>query len=321
MRYFSQQDKEKIIDLYQSGYSIQQIAKNVFHCRTTFISEILQKNNISKRKNTGSRILSPEEGREICKLYKTGKYTQKLLAEKYHCSTFVIHNVLTANNIEIKQHFNLKNLDLKEDFFETIDSEEKAYFLGFLFADGYVEKNEICCEINIKDIDLLLTFKQLINSQRKISYRKRTNTEMVSIKINSFKMVQDLSKYGIIPNKTKNTKHLPQIPEPFQKDFLRGLIDGDGWITKDKLGYYHLGFVSFYKTICEDFQKMCQKVANITNTAKITVKNNNFVSQFQSQKLVKQLVTALYKDSNYYLTRKYIIAEDIFRVKNDEDIV
>ena len=169
MRTFTLQDEEKIINLYQSGYSIQQIAKNIFHCRTTFISEILKKNNISKRKNTGSRILSVEESAEVCELYKTGKYTQKLLAEKYHCSTFVIHNVLAANNVEIKQHFNLKNLNLKEDFFEVIDSEEKAYFLGFLFADGYIENNEICCEINIKDIDLLLTFKQLINSQRKIS--------------------------------------------------------------------------------------------------------------------------------------------------------
>lgn len=314
MRQFTQQDEEKIINLYQSGYSIQQIAKDIFHCRTSFISGILQKNNINKRKNTGSRTLSKKEIQEVCELYKTGKYTQKLLAEKYHCSTFVIHNVLTLNNIEIKPHFNLKNLELKENFFETIDNEEKAYFLGFLFADGYISKNEVCCEIHARDIDLLLTFKKLINSQRKISYRKRENTEMVAIKINSVKMVQDLSKYGIIPNKTKNTKHLPQIPEPFKKDFLRGLIDGDGWITKDKSGHYHLGFVSYYKSICEDFQRMCEEVIGTKNTAKITIKGDNFVSQFQSKALVKQLVTALYKDSNYYLTRKYIIAEDIFRV-------
>lgn len=279
------------------------------------------------------RILKDKEIQEVCEKYKTGKWTQKLLAEQYHCNYATIKKVLEKNNIPIITHTKRGNLNLKEDFFENIDSEEKAYFLGLLFTDGNVHQMkksglwQISLELSIKDKDILETFKQLLNSNAKTTYRKRENTEMVAFRIYSEKMAQDLSKYGIIPNKTKATKHLPNVPFNLRKHFIRGMIDGDGAIYKSKYKvdkeYYHITFCSYNYSICEELQQICDSFLDEPNKAKILKDNGKEIYRvhYNNQYKVKQLVTVLYKDSNYYLARKYILAKDIFEDKNEEDIV
>ena len=277
------------------------------------------------------RVLKEEEIKEICEKYKTGKWTQKLLSEQYHCHYATIKKVLKENNIPIVTHTRRKNLNLRDNFFECIDSEEKAYFLGLMLTDGNVYKTkkglwQIGIELSIKDKDIIEAFKEVLNSNAKITYRKRDNTEMVSIKVYSEKMAKDLSKYGIIPNKTRNIKHLPNINKDFEKDFIRGMLDGDGAIYKSKMNnkeYNHITFCSYSYSICEDFQKICDSYLNEPNKAKILKDNGKEIYRvhYDDQNKVKQLVTVLYKDSNYYLTRKYILAKDIFEDKNEEDIV
>lgn len=283
----------------------------------------------------GSRtIKNSEDIKNICNLYQNEHWTFKLLAEKYHTTRYVIKNIIVDNNIPINSHPRRKGLFLKDNFFEVIDSEAKAYFLGLLFTDGNVFNNHkwetnISLEIHVKDKTVLDTLKELLNSEAKISYRKRENTEMVSFRIYSNKMAQDLSKYGIIPNKTKLTKHLPNnIPKEFIKDFIRGMIDGDGGMYKhtDKKTnkqYNHITFCSYHKSICEELQKICDELIQDTNKAKILKDKDKEIYRvhYNNQRQVKQLVTVLYKDSNYYLPRKYALARDIFEDKSEDDIV
>lgn len=320
-REWTKEDFEQIKLLYEEGNSIAYIAKQIFHCREATISKIIKENNFTKGITTSKKLTVNQE-QEICKLYLTKKYTQKFLAEKYNVNHHTIKKVLEANNIDTVR-IKRQDIDLIEDYFETINTSKKAYLLGFLFADGNIYKNQISLEINYKDIEILHLLQSELHSINKISYRKRENTEMCCCRICSQKMVKDLAQYGIIPDKTHLTKHLPIIPENYRRDFLRGLLDGDGWITKDKMGYYRIGFVNNYTTVCQDFQDLCNSLIEYKTKAKITNKGNNsgYVAQFQSKESVKQLAIALYKDSTCYLTRKYILATNIFESKDDEDIV
>lgn len=321
-REWSNNDYELIRDLYESGRTIKYIAKEVFHCRETTISTIIKEKGYIKPQ-INSRYFTIKEENDICELYKTGKYTQKFLAEKYSVCAEVIRKILLAHNIEIKRNIKKIDLELQENYFTEINSAEKAYLLGFLFADGNVYKNQLTLEIQYRDIEILHLLQKELHSSNTISYRKRANTEMCCCRICSEQIRKDLEKYGIVPDKTHQTKHLPEIPQMFLRDFLRGLVDGDGWITKDKLGYYHLGFVNNYASICQDFQNACNTLIEHKTHAKITNKGNNsgYVAQFQSKESVKQLAIALYKDSTCYLTRKYNLATDIFESKGNEDIV
>lgn len=277
------------------------------------------------------RFFSEEEIKDICEKYSTGTWSQRLLAEEYHCNHHTIKRVLIENNIPIITHMRKSNLYLKDNYFETIDTEIKAYLLGILFTDGNVFKYknkeiyQVGLEVSIKDKELLDILKEEVNSSAKITYRKRDNTEMVGIKIYSKKMFEDLNRYGIIPQKTKKNTYFPidKIPNHLLKHFYRGLIDGDGAIYQSNNKYWHVTFCSYQRKICEKFQEALDALLGNANPAKILKDKNKEIYRihYNAQDLVKQLVTVLYKDSNIYLTRKYNLARVIFEYKNENDIV
>jgi hypothetical protein len=83
------------------------------------------------------RKLSEEECNNICDDYLFG-LSYNLLSKKYGISTWKVSNVLKTNNIKSR----VRKYNCNEDFFEKIDSNIKAYWLGLLFADGYVRKRK-----------------------------------------------------------------------------------------------------------------------------------------------------------------------------------
>ncbi len=278
-------------------------------------------------------FISEEKKKDICHKYLEENWTIKLLTEKYALSRFVVKKILQENQIPIKRHTKRSRLFMKEDYFEKIDTEAKAYFLGLLFTDGNIfigkkEMNQIALELTVRDVEILEKLKQELNTNNKITYRKNPNrSETVSLKVFSKKMVEDLSKYGVIPQKTKKTKHLPLdlIPNGFKKDFVRGLIDGDGSVFyhgKDK-SLLGVTFCSYNRSICEELKKICDSFIGIETNHKVYTEKNKNISRvtYTKQDVTKQLVTVLYKDSNYYLTRKYNLAKIVFESKDEEDIV
>ena len=113
------------------------------------------------------------------------------------------------------------------NIFETIDTEEKAYWLGFLYADGYISKyNQIEVSLSPEDKEHLIKLKLFVN----------TNTNIIEdehrcrLLFCSKEMVADLAKLGCVNNKslilTFPTEE--QVPNTFLRHFLRGYVDGDG---------------------------------------------------------------------------------------------
>lgn len=322
-RIWTSEEVIQIISWYvDDGFTISYIAKTLLHCREGFISQLLRDNNIEIRKQSSGRVINVNLEKEIISLYTEKRYSQRQIAEKYSCSTFVIHNILVRNNVPIVIQPQI-NKNQNDTYFDTIDNEHKAYWLGFIFANGNVFNNQLSLEIHERDIALLEQFKQDLNLNSKISIRHRENTDICCIRVSSAHMCESLAKYGIVPNKTKMTKHLPAIDSQWLPHFLRGLVDGDGWITQDRHGYFHIGFVSNYQSTCEDFKKYCNIITDELCQAKITYKdaNNTSCFQIQNKEAVKRLATALYKGNTICLSRKYQKAALIFDLKNDEDIV
>lgn len=315
-RIFSQKEKDEIIEEYLQGKTVGELS-NIFACRASSISNILKEANVFKgyaRKRLGKNI-----EKEICDLYQTGHYNLKILAEKYNTSTHLIKKALLENNIPIESYkIRHTNINLKEDFFEVIDSEEKAYFLGFILADGCVDGNQLSMEINKRDIEILYKFKEAVSSNAKISERKRNGEIMVCTRVSSEKMILDLTKYGIIPNKTYNTKKLPDLKEPYLHHMLRGFVDGDGWVVYDKEKNSHIiGVVTYFESMCEDFKEKCNSLLKNKITRKITKEDEDSIFRFNcSAKIqVKELAKVLYGGANIYLTRKYNNAQKIIKIR------
>lgn len=139
---------------------------------------------------------------------------------------------------------------LNEHFFDVIDSEEKAYWLGFLYADGNVGKNNntINLELNVKDKKHLIAFKKAISAENPLSnsitqYLDYNPSESVAISVSSQIMKNALINKGCLPNKTFILKYPSYdiVPNNLQRHFIRGIFDGDGCIQ------YYLYHDIYYK--------------------------------------------------------------------------
>ena len=268
------------------------------------------------------RIINKEEEQEICKDYQSG-LSMTNIAKIRHCSQPRIKNILIKNNIQIRTK--RVNVNLKEDYFTNIDTPNKAYFLGLIFTDGSVtdetdKQSQLRLELKASDVNLLEKYREELGITSKLTYSKRKNNESFLSTVRSNKIVRDLNKYGIIKNKTYLTDKLPEVPKDLEKDFLRGLIDGDGSIYPNQ-NYYRINFTSYSKNICNDFLLLCEKVSGMKIVNKPTLNGKSYRVTLTKKDLVKKLITSCYKDAEMYLPRKYMIATNIFEAKNEEDIV
>jgi hypothetical protein len=204
---------------------------------------------------------------------------------------------------------------INEKYFETIDCQEKAYFIGFIAADGYIHKNnrKLVFNLNIKDKEILEKFCKLTNCTNKISeiktFDKRTKKYYYStvLQICSTKFVKSLKQYGLDNNKTQQY-FIKNIPQEFIKDCIRGLIDGDGHIGKT-----HVSLI----TTLENISFITKFLKNIKiNDYKEEIKKENNVYKMYLYKDRFKLLDLLYSNSKLHLTRKYeayIKSKEVFK--------
>lgn len=187
---------------------------------------------------------------------------------------------------------------------EKIDTEEKAYWLGFLYADGCVGSKEDKIELGLaeKDYDQLVKFKNFIGLDNKISYREKTKSYRYAFRSKKFK--QDLIKQGCFPKKSLILKFptLKQVPKELQRHFIRGYFDGDGWFSNTNKTF-QVGIIG-----TEDFILGFLEAAPFLKGNKIfDVHRKDGAKRyvFSAKDKVNRFFDYIYKDCNIYLTRKY----------------
>jgi hypothetical protein len=119
--------------------------------------------------------------------------------------------------------------NINDYMFNNIDTEEKAYILGFIASDGHISKNRSYFRIHIhkKDIKLLNDIKNYISKDLKIIEKDN----MVSLTVSSKQISNDICKLLKIPGgKKSDIVQFPEIDKSLIRHFLRGYFDGDGHI-------------------------------------------------------------------------------------------
>lgn len=214
-----------------------------------------------------------------------------------------------------KYHFN-------ERIFQNIDTAEKAYWLGFITADGCIEcmqrtkangeiysnyRLRIC--LSAKDKEHLIKFRHFIGDDNipiMDHYTKIDGYEklhhVVSIKICCKQLALDLMEKGIVPN--KSTKECPPeyLPQSLIPHFIRGELDGDGCIFKDKY--------SVKINICGG-KDLMEWIYNQNSQRGYVYKDKIspalYTYNIFKQEDVKDFLNWIYKDSTIHLSRKYEI--------------
>lgn len=247
----------------------------------------------------------------------------KFLKENYKNMTNkelakILNRTKTAIDIKInKLGLKKSKYYYNENFFEIIDTEEKAYWLGFIYADGYIAKsglygNEFGIELQKNDYNHLQKFNKSIKGNIEVKYRKRVcnlnnkEYETCFIRLYSKNIVNDLIKNGVIENKSLSIE-LPKIDDNLMKHFIRGYFDGDGCITKNS----HKNGKKYIKCdfTCgsELFVNQLRQYLNNNNIKSYISKEDNkpFRLIIGGMKNCDIFLNYIYEDCNIYLDRKY----------------
>jgi DNA-binding transcriptional regulator WhiA len=234
----------------------------------------------------------------------------KKVAKSFGVSLRPIKRILNENNIVLTN----RRYDVNHNYFEKIDTEEKAYWLGFLFADGCVRKtksgSQVVLKLSQKDENHINLFKNNIESEHKVTYY-RNNTiskkgtpsfsDNCIIHINSNKLVNDLINHGCTPRKTF-TIDKPIIDEKFYKDFIRGYYDGDG-----NFFYSEKTKMSVMTIVCasENFRIfLIDIISKIPNIGKIHEDKKKYTIKIVNIVGIVNFLDYIYEDSKIHLNRK-----------------
>ena len=190
--------------------------------------------------------------------------------------------------------------------FEIIDTEEKAYGLGFLYAYGSVGSTDNRIELGLaeKDLTHIEKFKEFIGVPNKISYRSQTKSYRYMFK--SIPCKEDLIKQGCVPKKSLILKFPTeqQVPNYLIKHFIRGYFDGDGWFTNTEK-CFQVGIIGTENFI-NGFLEKVKGLINTDNTIfEVHRKDGAKRYVFGNYKDVLNFLNWIYKDSNIFLDRKY----------------
>lgn len=248
----------------------------------------------------------------IIRLYKSG-LSQQQIAELLNISQTGVSTILLKNNVLTRIGKKITYTDVNKVFFKEINSENSAYFLGLLYADGNVQiKNSAySMSLKLKSNDQLIIekFRDIMSpsSPIKISYGKYSY-----FRINQKEICEQLISHGCIPKKSLVLKFPTTVPNDLIRHFLRGYSDGDGTIYKNKLKNKKtintIWKIISTKHFCESVSEIIKEQLHINCSLSLSKPKVNQITTVLSvggNIQSKKILDWLYYDSTIYLQRKY----------------
>lgn len=222
---------------------------------------------------------------------------------------------------------------INKNYFKNIDSEYKAYILGFIYADGSVyrltENRQLNLRISMQEEDGYILDKLSKDAAGGQKYwsnppskAKKGWKPLSIVNICSEELCNDLINLGCKMKKSQNGMIFPELNEQYYKHFIRGFLDGDGSIILKKLKYYYkrktfwkvsnahkqqyklrIAFTSTDKTFLLNIAKHLKldRIYIVEKLRKIYV----YTLWIENKKEVEKVINYLYNDSTYFLKRKY----------------
>lgn len=165
--------------------------------------------------------------------YKNKKTSINNIALKLDISIRGVKRVLKESNINTRRK---NRYTLNENYFDEINTQEKAYILGFIYADGFVgdeKSNNVVIAIN--DLELLKEFAKELDFTGDIRKTKKGGFKNSKcgycINFSSKRIASKLRDLGLYPNKSLTMASIPKINADLIRHFIRGYFDGDGSIV------------------------------------------------------------------------------------------
>lgn len=237
------------------------------------------------------------------------KLTIREISESLHISRSAVERRLKTLGLSVPNYHNALKFD--NTVFDCIDSEEKAYWLGFLYADGYISssKNIVSVALQSADTKHLEKLKIFLNTSACIKNKtvksKNKTYYTCSLQVCDKHFKQRLVELGCVPKKSLILQfpNLSIFTNPeLVYHFVRGYVDGDGCLTFSKKGRLEvsiLGTEQFLTGIQQVFPGRFKSIHHIKRTKSDICKISN------TGENADFVATVLYQNAHIYLQRKF----------------
>lgn len=305
---------EEWVTRYLAGESMAIIAKD-YDTDAANIHFTLRQKGVECRKSVETikhEELLPYHS-EWAKLYTDGMSANDI-ARKYGENPTTVWRAVKACGVETRKsgEVNRKYFVQNDHAFDAIDSADKAYWLGFLMADGNVysrsEGSETMLQVNLAEIDEdhIEKLREFLVTESPI--RHVDQTKSVFFAVGSRVLTDGLISQGCVPKKSLIIKY-PNIPDDLQCSFVLGYFDGNGSVFKSKTKGDKYGVSVVFSCGSEDFitklQPIILRMAGLSTTSLSKVKNvNTFELRIIRKADIRKLHKCFYTNATTYLDRK-----------------
>lgn len=264
---------------------------------------------------------------KIINLYFHQNKTQPEIAKELKTGYKTISKALKLANLEPKKRTDIshKKYQYDQNFFKKIDTEEKAYFLGFLYADGSLNKERysISMTLHHKDKEIINKIcKHIYNDDFPLVYDREGRH--IRMGFNSKIMYEDAEKLGLHQRKSFTIKFPTNemVPEELMHHFIRGYFDGDGCIYHTdpnkktiRASVMIIGSLEFIDSLKDRLKKIVKdKVGEAKHRSCKFVK----CVVLTSTESVKDFYNYIYRNATLFLERKKNKFNNFFKIKKEK---
>jgi len=193
---------------------------------------------------------------------------------------------------------------VNEDYFHVIDTEEKAYWLGFLFADGYQNGYEMKINLNAKDASHLEKLREALNSKHPVTIYVCPEMQgglKATYRVGSKKLCTDLANTGCVRAKSLIVEY-PKLEPGLDRHFIRGVFDGDGNLSHGKGNSWKWSiFSGSIPFITEITNRLTEAGIDRAHQSKA---DGGHVVAVSNKKGIRQIKEYLYGGATVWLDRK-----------------
>lgn len=297
--------KLQIINLYKDGMKCQEIA-DIFDITKVRVSQIAREAGLKRQ----DKILnySIDEVKIMYDMYIDG-FKAEEIANIYGFNRASVYNLFDKYGfaLDLDKH---RKYSVNDTYFDKIDTSNKAYCLGFLWADGHNNTKKGIVEMRLQETDkhILQDISRDMQNDRPLYFvtdNKLNHQDAYRMYITSRRISNSLLNYGMSSNKTYILEWPKNLDDELIPHFLRGFTDGDGSIYNNGISWVgtQMMMEKIQNILYDVFGIEC-KIYNTKNdiikTIKIGRKND-----------IRQILDWIYKDADLKLERKFLKYQDI----------
>lgn len=261
------------------------------------------------------KTIPQEIQKQIIEDYKNN-FSIRELNKKYGYSRPGLSKFLEEKEVKTIKGNHYRKYFHNENFFENIDTEEKAYWLGFMFADGYIVNNEFNygqdqfgISLAIDSLDAIEKFKKSLQATNPINWdysgEKYGKQPLCKLVLTSQKTVDDLIEKGCAKQKTLILSPPKNVPIELEYHFIRGFFDGDGsLIRSQRKNSNHISY-SINFTTTKLFAEWLQNKFNMGQVFKEKRREHTWYYGLSGNQQVIKFYHLLYDNATIWLDRKY----------------